>query len=85
MSTAMAVFHRRNQNEDLAQSSDRVRSRSMNLIQALKTSQLLAEAQQLASSIDNHEGSYAAFLERWGYDDEQKAAMRSALETAGLL
>lgn len=85
MSTAMAVFHRRNQNAGLAQSSDRVRSRSMTLIQALKIPQLRAEAQELASSIANRSGRYAAFLERWGYDDEQKAAMRSALETADLV
>ncbi|NJP12640.1 MAG: hypothetical protein HC866_26880 [Leptolyngbyaceae cyanobacterium RU_5_1] len=85
MSTAMAIAHRRNQNEDLAQGSDRVQSRSTQLIQALPSSQLQEQAQALAESIDTSTGAYQPFLQRWGYDPDQRQAIRRVLEQTGLL
>ncbi|XGV99866.1 MAG: hypothetical protein ACAF41_13150 [Leptolyngbya sp. BL-A-14] len=79
MSTAMAITHRRNQDETMANGSDRVRSRVLQLIQRLDLLQVQVEADQLAQAIETGTGSYQPFLERWGYDLEQKVAMQQAL------
>lgn len=85
MSTAMAITHRRKGHEDLAQGSDRVRSRSEQLLKALPLAQLRQKAEQLATSIDTGTGDYQTFLQQWGYDSEQQQAMRQALQQTGLL
>jgi hypothetical protein len=79
MSSAMAVAHRRNQNEPMAQGSDRVRSRSLHLIQQLHSPLITEKAQQLNTSAQTGTGSYQAFLDRWGYDTEQRQAIQQAL------
>lgn len=84
MSTAMAITHRRNQQEAMAKGSDRVRSRTARLIQALSFPQLQEQAKQLTESIDTGAGHYQSFLERWGYDDEQKRGIYAALQQIGL-
>jgi hypothetical protein len=85
MSTAMAITHRRNQNQDLAAGSNRVRLRSVNFVTALALPQLREQAQQLAVAIREGTGDYATFLDRWGYDTEQKQAMLTTLEQVGLV
>ena len=85
MSTAMAMTHRRNQDEAMAQGSAQVRSRTLRLIQSLPLLQLREQAHQLAESIRTGTGDYQPFLERWSYDLEQKQAMKAALEQSGLL
>ena len=85
MSTAMAITHRRNQNEAIAVGSDLVRSRTTQLIQRLQLPQLQAEAQQLSWALETKTGAYQTFLERWGYDVEQRQAMQQALEAIGLV
>jgi len=85
MSTAMAIAHRRNQKDDLATGSDRVRTRSLQLIQHLQTEQLKQQASELATSVATASGSYEAFLQRWGYDAEQRQAIAQALGQTGLV
>ncbi|EKQ68826.1 hypothetical protein OsccyDRAFT_3377 [Leptolyngbyaceae cyanobacterium JSC-12] len=85
MSTAMAVTHRRNQNEEQALGSDQVRERSLHLIQQLQTSELQKEVIALAQSIDGTADSYQTFLQQWGYDQEQQQAIRQALAQTHLL
>jgi hypothetical protein len=85
MSTAMAITHRRNQKEELATGSERVQGRSLNLIQHLQTAQLTEQAAALAHSLHTGNGTYQAFLTRWGYDAEQQQAMAQALKQTGLL
>ncbi len=85
MSTAMAIVHRRSQREDMAQGSDRVHRRSLQLIQALQTPELASEAQSLVESIQTHTGTYQAFLERWSYDETQQTAIYEAIAQTGLL
>ncbi len=80
MSTAMAITHHRNNNEAMGNSSQRVRSRSLNLSQQLQLSQIKEYAQHLYDSAKNGTGNYQSFLERWGYDDEQKQAIQTTLE-----
>lgn len=84
MSTAMAITHRRHQNEALAQGSDRVRSRSEQLIRQLQLPELQTHTQLLLHSLHTGAGEYQAFLERWNYDAEQRQAMQQALEQTGL-
>jgi hypothetical protein len=84
MSTAMAITHRRNQDEAMVKGSEQVRSRTTQLIQRLQLPQVEAEAQQLSQAIETKTGAYQTFLERWGYDVEQRQAMQQALEAIGL-
>lgn len=79
MSTAMGIYHRRRQDEAAAIGSDRVRARSIQLIQALQTPQLQAHLDQLAASLETGAGEYQSFLTRWGYDSEQLAAISQAI------
>jgi hypothetical protein len=72
MSASMAIAHRRNGREDMAQGSDRVLRRSVNLVQGLQMPEVAEIAAQLQASATTGEGEYKAFLERWGYDAEQR-------------
>lgn len=80
MSAAMVIYHRRNQQEDMAASSDRVRSRSVHLIQSLNIPVLDTMVKQLLETIQTGSGEYQSFLERWGYDSEQQEAIAQALQ-----
>ncbi len=79
MSAAMGVHHRRNQREEMAVGSDRVRSRSVHLIQSLNIPVLDTMVKQLLDSAKTGVGEYQSFLERWGYDTEQKEAIVQAI------
>jgi hypothetical protein len=80
MSTAMAIAHSRNAQPDQAQQSLQVSRRSADLIVRVGGDRLTAEAQSLWQSVTDASGSYTTFLEKWGYDAEQKAAIASRLE-----
>lgn len=80
MSSAMAVTHRRNGDEELAEGSDRVRSRTSNLIQLLQLPHVVDRAQKLHESATTGLGEYSAFLDRWGYDAEQKQVIGQAID-----
>jgi hypothetical protein len=80
MSSAMAITHRRNQNEEMAQGSDQVRSRTSHLIQQLQIPLIAERAQKLHESAVTGEGEYQAFLKRWGYDAEQRDVIQDVME-----
>ncbi|MGK7904977.1 MAG: hypothetical protein AB4352_26950 [Hormoscilla sp.] len=80
MSTAMSITHQRNQDEEMAASSQRVRSRSAKIIKLLQLPEVQERSQQLYASATTGNGSYQEFLSRWGYDDEQRQAIAQALE-----
>ncbi|AOY82699.1 hypothetical protein BJP36_25070 [Moorena producens JHB] len=79
MSAAMGLKHRRNGKEEMAQGSDRVRSRSANLIKQLNMPSLFDIAQQLRQSALTGVGNYQEFLQRWRYDSDQKQVIHEAL------
>jgi hypothetical protein len=79
MSSAMAIAHRRRQAEDMAQGSDRVRSRTLGLIRQLQSAVVAERVAALQGSLAG-EGDYSSFLERWGYDADQRQAIGAALE-----
>lgn len=82
MSAAMAITHRRNENEAMAQGSERVRSRATHLIQQLQLPILNEKARKLHQTIATGVGDYQAFLARWNYDTEQKQVIEDAIEVA---
>ena len=86
MSAAMAVAHRRNQDETMAQGSDRVQRRTVSLIQKVQMAEVIDKATRLRTSAATGSGDYQAFLKRWGYDPEQRLVieqqMRQVLEQA---
>ncbi len=82
MSTAMAIFHRRASNEELAQSSDRVARRTALLVEKVELTEVYEIATQMRKSAISGDGNYAVFLEKWGYDAEQKQAIANVLTNA---
>jgi hypothetical protein len=80
MSAAIAMTHRREGNEEIAQGSDQVRSRSTHLIEQAKLPQVGAFATQLHESAATGEGAYKAFLQKWDYDAQQRQEICDALE-----
>ncbi len=71
MSAGMAIAHRRNANEAMAQGSDRVQRRTTGLIQRVQMPEVAQKAAQLQASAETGVGEYQTFLERWEYDAEQ--------------
>ncbi len=80
MSSAMALTHRRNNNEEMAQGSDRVCQRTSNLIRKVNLQLIAEKLQELKQTIITGNGNYATFLERWGYDAEQRKIIQNNLE-----
>jgi len=79
MSTAMAIIHRRNQNLAQVQGSERVATRTAQLIKQLHSPQIMAIAQQMVDSAKGNSEVYSEFLRRWSYDPEQKIAIADCL------
>jgi hypothetical protein len=79
MSTAMVLTHQRNHDPTLAESSARVSRRSANLIQQLQLPQVQTQLQQLSKSVTSGEGEYTSFLQRWGYDLEQRQRIQQVI------
>ena len=81
MSSAMSVTHRRNNDENIAKSSEKVAVRNGNLI---KLTDLELSSQKLAAltqTIINNSGIYQAFLDKWEYDEEQKQTIQKYIES----
>ena len=79
MSSAMAMAHRRNNDEGSAKGSDSVRQRTAYIIKQLKSDLIANKLQKLSKSAATGEGEYQAFLKRWGYDEEQKKVIQKAI------
>jgi hypothetical protein len=79
MSTAMEIAHRRNQDLELAAGSAKVQRRSLLLIQLLQLPALQVSLEQLLASVTSDGGEYQSFLNRWGYDAEQRQAIQAAI------
>lgn len=79
MSTGMKITHERNNNLEMAQKSDRVTQRSFALIKDISLGEIKEKTNSLINTIKEEKGVYQEFLNRWGYDDEQKQAMKKQL------
>ncbi|MGI0490385.1 hypothetical protein ACN4EG_01125 [Alkalinema pantanalense CENA528] len=80
MSTAMELTHRRNGNLEMAAGSQQTQQRSRQLIQLLNLQRLNDRLRSIQQTVIQGAGDDTDFLARWGYDDEQKAAIVAAIE-----
>ena len=80
MSTAMAVHHQRAGNPHQQGSSERVSARCTELLRQLEPVAVKTRLETLLAAARDGAGDDVAFLERWGYDTEQKAAIVAAIE-----
>ena len=83
MSASMAIAHRRTANEAMAQGSDRVQRRTTVLIQRVQMPEVMQKAAQLQASAETGVGEYQTFLERWGYDAEQRQQIAHVMRVIG--
>jgi hypothetical protein len=79
MPTAVALTHQRNRNDELAVSSNQTQVRSINLVQQLNLSEITTLLRSMQSTIQNNNGDYQSFLDRWCYDSEQRDAIGQVL------
>jgi len=78
MSTAMAVHHRRQEDQAMLDGSLRVQARSRDLLAQLDPSLVKEKLESLLAGLKG-EGEEQAFYERWGYDAEQRQEIAAAL------
>jgi hypothetical protein len=84
MSTAMILHHDRQGDDPQKAGSIQVQQRSARLLAILEQRGALAFAQErsaLLASLETGTGSYGTFLDRWGYDSEQRQAIQAALKS----
>ena len=79
MSSAMTITHNRNNDLKNVEGSQRVYRRTRNLIQRIKLNSVEQELSKLQETITQKNGAYDDFLERWGYDNEQQEAIKTAI------
>ncbi|MDP6833624.1 MAG: hypothetical protein QGG94_00545 [Prochlorococcaceae cyanobacterium ETNP1_MAG_9] len=79
MSTAMATQHKRKGHFEAQAGSERVTARTLELLRLLEPSQVKNRLEILLKAITKGEGADMSFLNRWGYDQEQKIAITSAI------
>jgi hypothetical protein len=80
MSTAMAITHRRAENIEQAEGSERVAKRTALLITKVNLEEVRIIASQIKNAALTSNGEYVGFLEKWGYDSEQKQAIINVLD-----
>ncbi|MFQ6538265.1 MULTISPECIES: hypothetical protein [Aphanothece] len=79
MSTAMALHHRRAGDGGQEASSERVASRCTELLRLLEPQAVKQRLEGLLEAARHGSGADVAFLERWGYDAEQREAIARAV------
>lgn len=80
MSTAMALQHQRSGDADQQAGSERVRARCTELLRLLEPAAVKQRLETLLAASRDGAGDDVAFLERWGYDGEQRGAITAAIE-----
>jgi len=79
MSTAMVLHHQRSGDAGQQAGSERVQLRCTELLRLLEPSAVKDRLETLLEGTAGR-GEDVAFLDRWGYDAEQKAAIADAVE-----
>ncbi|MFM7636020.1 MAG: hypothetical protein ACKO7Z_10695 [Cyanobacteriota bacterium] len=80
MSTAMALHHQRAGDPNQQAASERVRARCSELLRLLEPAAVKERLETLLRAALDGAGEDVAFLQRWGYDTEQKGAIAAAIE-----
>jgi hypothetical protein len=78
MSTAMALHHQRSGDATQQARSERVRDRSTELLRQLDPHQVKERLVVLLEAADQASGADLEFLDRWGYDPQQRRAISEA-------
>jgi hypothetical protein len=78
MSSAMALQHRRSGDGTMQAGSERVQARSTELLRLLEPGLVKQRLETLLEATGG-KGEDVAFLDRWGYDAEQRSAIASAV------
>ena len=78
MSTAMALHHQRNGDAGQQGGSERVQLRCTELLRLLEPVPVKERLETLLEATDGR-GEDVAFLDRWGYDADQRAAIADAV------
>jgi hypothetical protein len=79
MSTAQNLHFQRADQPEMAANSQAVATRSQRLIELLAWPELRQLCGQLEQSAATGLGEYAEFLQRWGYDPDQKQAIQRVM------
>lgn len=79
MSTAMALHHQRAADAVQQGASERVQARCIDLLRGLEPQAVKQRLETLLAATAG-EGEDVAFLDRWGYDADQRAAIAAAIE-----
>jgi hypothetical protein len=79
MSTAMAVTHGRSGDSAQQSGSQRVSSRCSELLRQLEPALVKERLEQLLEATVDNTGADVAFLEKWGYDAEQRVAISKSV------
>ncbi|WP_069789544.1 hypothetical protein A5482_004230 [Cyanobacterium sp. IPPAS B-1200] len=80
MSTAMKITHMRNNDSEMAESSQKVTQRTKKIVELCQLEQVKNKLSHMKNTIIDKEGEYQEFLLRWGYDDEQKQAILESVQ-----
>jgi hypothetical protein len=79
MSTAMTLHHGRSGDAGQRAGSERVQQRCTELLRLLEPAAVKIRLETLLAATDG-QGEDVAFLDRWGYDAEQRRAIAAAVE-----
>ncbi len=79
MSSAMIVAHSQNNDLQNVEGSKKVYQRTTNLIKQINSASIQEKLQKLQTTINNGDGEYQGFFERWKYNSEQKKAIKAAI------
>ncbi|MEI8251523.1 MAG: hypothetical protein WCF98_10170 [Synechococcus sp. ELA057] len=80
MSTAMALHHGRAGDNDQQAASERVSGRCCELLRLLEPAAVKTRLETLLAAARDGQGEDVAFLDRWGYDPQQREAIVAAIE-----
>ena len=80
MSTAMAMHHQRAGDTAQQGASERVAARCTELLRLLPSDAVRQRLETLLAAAAHGQGDDVAFLDRWGYDSAQRAAIAVAIE-----
>ena len=78
--SSIIPHHRQQSDERQAAGSERVNLRCTELLRQLEPHCVKARLETLLAAASNNQGSDVAFLDRWGYDTNQKTAIAQAVE-----
>ncbi|MFO0040161.1 MAG: hypothetical protein ACK522_14635 [Synechococcaceae cyanobacterium] len=81
MSTAMVLAHGRAGDSERQAASERVQARSRELLRHLEPQAVKARLETLLAAAADGVGEDVAFLDRWGYDLDQRAAIAQAVHS----